>query len=523
MNCYTILKRTSNHADTLAAIGAADVLRHLDPQIVELDDRFEIRFRKRLLSSDLEAVDPGFSYLERPRKTSPRVTPERLIRSRGTNSVDPAAQQTSALDNRMYSILGRMKAYGGPNKLISRFAKMRREQWTTSVWECFQGTPGFVFRSPLVQLFNPHSGKGYALLKPTGTNRNDKTKDRWAEPFHEWLRFRGYFEGGAGWFTSGDLRFFCPIPADIAYEQFAAAAGCLRDLRLGGTAAKIDCRAVLGLTRAIIEGASTYHRPRRSVRGLWAAHYKDMGQAHTIISMEQLSIPDWFELRNAQERERWLATLDEHDTVVRRLTDNHSEEFELLKQYRRIFQDRWDESVSEFVEFLAGYGALLFKRRARDHWQLPQFTTEGVISILERDPDLRKMLRNPGFLAIAAAIRSSTVGAQAARYRGRFQHREIRYGLFGEVRRAGSIGVTKLIDRVVSFIAEFNREGAIRRGMGLRSSRIQNGELEAFGAALQRMPFTIRAGSLLCGFSACIPGTAAAVQNESEIVQAISA
>ena len=51
MNCFTVFKRTGTHADTLAAIGAADVLKRLEPRIVELEDRFEIQLRRRMLPS----------------------------------------------------------------------------------------------------------------------------------------------------------------------------------------------------------------------------------------------------------------------------------------------------------------------------------------------------------------------------------------------------------------------------------------------------------------------------------------
>jgi len=104
---------------------------------------------------------------------------------------------------------------------------------------------------------------------------------------------------------------------------------------MGGTSAKMDCRAVLGLTRLLIERTETYRRPRRWVRGVWVTHYKDMGQAHTVMAMDQLAVPDWFELRTSEHAQLWLQTLHEHDVVLRRLTDNHSDEFALLKQYRR--------------------------------------------------------------------------------------------------------------------------------------------------------------------------------------------
>jgi hypothetical protein len=511
MDRYIVFKQTGTHADVLAAVGAADVLRNLDPRIVEFEDRFEVQLRKPLQRSDLGAVEPGFSYLLRTKKAAPSLPPERIVHSQ------------SAAENRMYSILGLMKAYGGPNQVVSRFAKMKREKWEGRVWECLQGRADFVFSSPLVQLFNPHAAKGYALLKPRGTNRNDKTKDRWAEPFVEWLRFRGYFEGTAGWFACGDLRLFCPIPGDVPYGQFAAAAAAFRDLRLGGTGVKMDCRAVLGLTRLLIEGAETYRPPRQWVRGVCVTQYKDMGQAHTVMAMDQLALPDWFELGTSQQAQCWLQTLEEHDVVLRRLTDSHSEEFALLKQYRRTLQARRDESIAEFVEFLMGYGMLLFMRRARGHWLLPQFSMSGVTPILRRDPALRTILRNPGFLAVVAAVRSSTVGAQAARHNGRVGHREIHYGLLAEIRRAGLLGTAELQAAISAFVSCFNRETARRHGMGLRAARIQDGEMEAFGNLLQRLPSSAAIGSLICALAACVRGESQVSEVEPELAQAISA
>jgi hypothetical protein len=524
MNCYTVFKRTGTHADTLAAIGAAAVLKDLEPHIVELEDRFEIRLERHLGAMDLMAVDPGFSYLERPVKSAANVRTAKTPRSRGrAPSQIREMPCASPSDTRLYTVLSRLKAYGGPNRLMTRFARMRREEWTRALWNSFEGRREFVFRSPLVQLFNPHSAKGYALLKPSGTRRSDKTKDRWAEPFHEWLRFRGYFEGCAGWFASRDLRLFCPIPGDVPYDRFATIVRLFRDLRLGGTGVKIDCRAVLGLTRLLIQATETYRPPRESLRGVWVTVYKDMGQAHTCISMEQLAIPDWFGFHTAVDAEIWLRALDEHDTIVRRLTDSHSDEFVLLKQYRRIFQARREESIPEFVDFLGNYGCLLFQKRSQDHWSLPQFTAPGVVPILQRDGNLRTILGNPGFQAVSAAIRSSTLGAQAARHYGKPDHREIRYGLLSEMRRAGESSRCDLLKRAYSFISVFNEEGMRRRSAGVRSAEIENREMEAFRALVEGLPAGVPLGSLLCGVAACLPGRAPAGNVRPQLPHAISA
>jgi hypothetical protein len=523
MNCYTVPKTTGTHADVLAAIGAADLLRDRDPRILEREDRFEIRFPKRLTLADLDTVEPGFSYLYRNRTETPNLPPERIRHGFDSSSGAAGVPLDANPEHRMYAILSRMKAYGGPNKLVSQFARMQRRDWTRSVWQSLHGEPAFAFSAPLVQLFNPQSGKGYACTKPAGTCRRDKTKDHWAEPFHEWLRYRGYFSGAAGWFASGDLRLYCPVPSDVSYDRFLLAAAAFRELRLGGTAPKMDCRAVLGLARILIHATDAPRPPSRSIRAISVAHYKDMGQAHTVMALDQLAIPDWFDLRTSQDTLLWLETLAEHDTVLRRLTDSHSDEFALLKQYRRTFQIRREDSIAEFVAFLADYAVLLFKRRARDHWLLPQFTAPGVMRILERDSHLRALLRNSGFLAIAAAIRGSTFGAQAARHNFRIDHREIRYGLLSDIRRFNAADRCALLHRISVFLGAFNRESLSRRAVGLRAMQIQDTELAAFAELLAQLPAFVPVGAVLCGFSACLPGPAAAAEKEARLIQAASA
>lgn len=127
-----------------AAIGAAGVLRHLEPRIVEREEGFEVRLPRDLTRSEVDLVEPGFSYLLRRGKTAPNVPPERIVQlpaeARGAES--PAAPGAAAND-RMYVILSRMKAYAGPNKVVSQFATLPRDVWTKRVWQSLHGEPNF--------------------------------------------------------------------------------------------------------------------------------------------------------------------------------------------------------------------------------------------------------------------------------------------------------------------------------------------------------------------------------------------
>jgi hypothetical protein len=178
MKTFPVVKQTATHADSLAAIGAADLLRHLEPQIVELEDRFEIRLSRELQESDVDTVDPGFSYLVRSGKDEPAVPPERVTRLRSkANDDDQTSSTRGPAEDRMYMILSRMKAYAGPNDVVSLFATLPAAEWTRRIWDCLHGGRRFTRARALVQLFNPQSARGYALLKPSCTDRTDKTKD----------------------------------------------------------------------------------------------------------------------------------------------------------------------------------------------------------------------------------------------------------------------------------------------------------------------------------------------------------
>jgi hypothetical protein len=495
----------------LTAIGAADLLRHLDPRLVDAGDRFEVRLGRDLRPSDLTVVDPGFAYLVRPKKGAAAEPPVRIARA-GIASALPT-------ENRMYAIVNRMRAYGGPNQLLSQFAAMKCGEWERKIWNCLQGSEAFVFHSPLVQLFDPQSARGYGLLKPLGTYRGDRTKDRWARPFEQWIRFRGYFEGAAGWFAQGDLRLYCPAPFDISHERLVKVAETFRQLQLGGTGAKMDCRAILAFTRILIESCRRKRRPREMVSGLWVTRYKDMGQVHTVIGMDHLALPNWMDLNTDQDAQRWLNMLDEHDIALRRLTDSHSEEFALLQQYRSTFQMDRQEAVAAFVEFLANYGAVVFRRRSQDQWTLPQLSLKSVTEILDSSPECRVALEGDGFAAVAGAIRSATFGAQGGRRRGDSHHREIRYGLLLDIRREGHVGKRELVSVVSQFVSSFNRESIRRRRMGVRGSEIRDAELAGFTRIVDRAPNADLVAALLCGVSSAHRGENGAAEKISDRVR----
>ena len=543
MDRFEVVKRTGTHADVLAAVGAADVLQKLNPKLTDAGNSYDVRFRDASIY-DLDD-GAGFKYLKvdvrtspesseedsgegsesaekkKPQKTkaAPPVIPpewvfdyspqnEKYKRQQAAKKTqDKDIAETMAEDApdpqfRAYRIVKALQGDSGPNKLIEEFLKHTEEQWKKLVWAGFQGESGFPCDAPLVQLFNPQSAKGYALLKPTGTDRNDKTKEKWAEPFVEWLRYRGFFAGCAGWFLGGKgehVRLYCPIPRDISFETYKGVAAAFRAQSLAGSAPKMDCLGTLRLTRILIERSEPIARPARRISGIWVTHYQSLGQAKAVTSIDQLSVPDWFENATA---EIWLETLNEHDTILRRLDDAISEELMLLKKYRRFLQQQEESALPELVDFLSAYGQHIFRLRGQDKWLLPQFSAERVEAILEGNHNYKDIIGNPGFQAIANALRSATVSAQVAKRRGERNYREIQYGALPELRRKLSLSPDDFMRAVSEFIAGFNAESARRNEMGLSGFRLSQDEFAAFAELMDRAKSDV-VGSLLCAMATC--------------------
>jgi hypothetical protein len=420
---------------------------------------------------------------------------------------DAIAEDAPDPEFRSYRILNALQGASGPNKVVEEFFKRSKDGWLKTVWSGLHGEGKFPCDAPLVQLFNPQAAKGYGLLKPTGTDRNDKTKEKWAEPFLEWLRYRGFFASCAGWFLGNKgehIRLYCPMPGKISFDLYRRVATDFRAESLSGSATKMDCLGTLRLTRILIERSEILSRPARSIRGLWVVYYQSMGQAKAVTSIDQLFVPDWFESK--QSGELWLETLEEHDRVLRRLDDAISEELTLLKKYRRFLQQREGDALPDFVDFLSAYGHHVFQQRGQGKWLLPQLSEDKVEAILQAR--YKDIIENPGFQAISGALRAATVSAQVAKrnaQRTGGDYRDVQYGALPELRRKLSLDPDEFMQAVSDFIAGFNAESARRNENNKSGFRVSQDEFAAFAALMDEAPSEL-VGSLLCAVATCKRG-----------------
>lgn len=527
-------KRNGGHADVLAAVGAADLLSALKPVLVDEGNEFRVKFARAVEPSDLDNVGPGFKFTKaknsaaeegaesgkkRGNKKTPDCVPAAYVfdyasendkyqrqraakASRDQSALEAAQQDKSDPEFRVYRIAKALQADSGLNKFVERFFELSPAQRQQAIVSSLQNRDNFFFQAPLVQLFNPQAAKGYALVKPIGTDRNDKTKERWAEPFDEWLRYRGFFAGCAGWFlgSKGEhIRVYSPIPSNIPFMLYRKVAEEFRAESLAGSAPKLDCLGALRLTRILIRQSPEFARPSRSISGVWVVHYQSMGRVPAVTVIDRLTTPNWFDLRTSSEAAQWLETLEEHDKVLRRLDDKVSEELGLLKQYRAFLQSQEREADLRFVEFLGAYGHHVFRMRGQGKWLLPQFTLGKVEAILQSG--YKQVIEDPGFRAIADALRSATVSAQVAKRRGG-DYREIQYGALPELRRKIDVSRDDFMRAIADFVSTFNAESARRYEQEKSGYRISQDDFARFAELMEKPNWEVT-GALLCAIATC--------------------
>jgi hypothetical protein len=562
-NTFRLARSTGTHADVLTAVGLADVLAETvgDTRVdlgAEAQELWvEAQIEPGAAVPGRLTVSPGYPYL-RARSTDPlppgvvdylcfesererdrryAAAREALVQARRKGMpVDPTLEHT-VQENAppehwrparvMYVLTNHTAPNGVHAYLAGRSAQERSDEVAAALRSLARGQQAAVgWKADSVQLFNPAAAKGYARLKPDSTNRNDRTKEQWTDPFIEWLRYRGYFRAGCPFFLGPrgeDIRLYTPIPARISLAGLRQVTADLRRQGIRASAPKLDILAVLRVAEFLIQhspqaqedmrtaleealGFSLQDRtPAQVIEGLAITHYQSLGSAKVVSSIQVLAIPDWFPIRHRDDALEWIAILDEHRRVIRGLDDSHSDEIGLLLGYRRFLERRGQGAVDALLDFMGSYGPLLLRAWEAGR-RMRVFRTHHLRRLLDgMAPQLSPIIADPGFEAIAQAVRRATVQAQFLKANGANDVREIRYDLLPELQRARRLGDREAFIQVVAdFVARYNAENARRREMKKQApANVRTEEFARFVRLVDEYGAGV-VGALLCAYGTCV-------------------
>ncbi len=544
---FVISRTTGTHGDVFAAVGLADLLAGASDSPVRIHAAamgFEIS--AALVNGVLQS--PGYPFLKANENVNvpagvtdfvdykaekaksdrrKKLTQGKSKKSLGSEIEELLKQDEPRSDWRLLQVLNTLQGDETSNRVYAQIVRMKPAEFSHVISAALESVASFEpsgldWPANSVQLFSPNSAKGYSRLKPDSVGRNDKTKEDWTDPFIEWMRYRGYFAAACPFFDgpkAENVRLLCPVPANISVGGLKEVCGQLRQAGIFGGPPKLDSLATLKLAEILIQRSEEYRNrdviaipglsllgqsPADIISGISVTQYQSLGSAKAVSSMAVLAIPGWFILNSPADAVVFLSILEEHQRVLRSLQDDHSDEIGLLIQYRRFLELRGEGSILTLIDFMSRYGALVLRAREQKR-RIAQFSTDNFKRLLMQNASkLTPVLNDPGFQAVAAAIRSSTVSAQAQKAMNRPDYREIRYDLLPELRRKSSLpGNAPLIQTLADFVAKYNLENARRRELNKSAPRnITTDEFSSLVTLIENHKASI-VGPMLCAFGSC--------------------
>ncbi|CAN5169637.1 hypothetical protein BH24ACT19_BH24ACT19_04490 [soil metagenome] len=517
---FRLPKKTGTYADALAIVGLERLLDLLGASRATIRDQggfYELTFKKPVNLEDLdyEAVhdDPGYRYIKlkesspappnhldypggRERLLNYRRIRDGLRKATGGRLTEEQQSQLKQVepDSRwyLYQNTNVLKGFGPYNKLHEEITKSEPEAFaaalhgklTAMVPNNSGSTVKEEFRPkiPAVQVFTPHVGKGANAVKTAGV-RAAGLPDNFVDWFDEYLKYLGLERAANARAVGDDIKLFVITPGDITAATLGGVSERFFRLNLPWSSAQIDIQGALGLAEGLVtqiaQGSLEEFgkTPRGYVSGLQTAYFKSLGSARALANVGFIGLPRWFPVTedNADE---WLEILEEHRKVLVILNEERSEEAELLLLYRDFLSAT---DSRKLLEFLASYASHVVRFRERKRF-VRQFTTKNLRRLLVRlSSRFKDIVDDPGFRAVAGAIRRATVTEQ---YHSSQNNRvfEIEYGLFQDFKRKA-----RFPDQFVGALSEFvntynsqnaRREEQLKGKPGRRRSRLTVGELD---------------------------------------------
>ncbi len=502
-------KKTGTYADALAAVGMADLAKEITGnerarvRLYEDGDTYRITVRPDLTEMHLRAWEPGPGYLfvkwreddnraeaavdyfDYPRQREiERVWRayqnglDRRRRRAADRAPDENVPPEPDRDLRLVKTLSAMRmgsdAYNNLHRVLDGAEGVRRI--VGARLEILPGEEetldGAARAASVLQLFNPVSGKGIHRAKPDGTGLGG-FPDALIDWFDEWMKYRAIWRAMLPYQTGADgkdIKVYVLSPGDIDLGALESIRRALQKEPIFGKSVGLDIKAVLTLTRVLIENSTEYQsggilgcprRPNAVIKGIFSTYFKNLGNASAVMNVSFLGLPGWFEVKNREGAQNWLDLLHEHARCLQSLDESHSDDVAILLAYRDFISSG---SAADMFEFYARYAAHFMHRKAQGKWVEP-FTTLNMGRLLEMGYDFGPIINDPGFRAVATAIRKSTINPQMRKSMGHKPPFEIRYGLAQDWKRKARYP-EQFIAELCDFVQRYNAENARNMELG---------------------------------------------------------
>lgn len=321
--------------------------------------------------------------------------------------------------------------------------------------------------STCLQLYNPDQGKGqnHSQLKLSIGN----VKSFW---MLEWLKAIGFYEMAMtrSPLNTKDQKTYVIAPAEIDFKAHRSIMEEFMGTMLASeSSVRMDIRVTLRYAKALLlhyfptlqkddDFGFAQWLPRKTIRGIYSAYYKDLGNSSATMNISFIALPEWVQVHKPDDVMIYIHTedglLSVLDDFLRQFDEKHSDELTLLEDFRDFI---CGGKVSGFFSFARGFSAYYVQQRERGKYAT-QLTTYTIERLFMNDSKLSGILQDEGFRNVAYAIRQATVIAQYRKKQGNNKY-EVRYGLGQELARKSRYAADFIVI-LSDFLHKYNAETA---------------------------------------------------------------
>jgi hypothetical protein len=356
------------------------------------------------------------------------------------------------------------------------------------------------------QLYAPNQGKG--LNKNKADNANMTNLDGfWVQ---ETMKIAGalqmmicqYVKVGTGY----DLKIFVPDFKQILYSKASEVMLEFKRNLKSASPVKVDILNVLNFTTTYIKRSSEYNgKIKNTINGLHSVYQKDLGQNKAVANIAFLELPNFVNINDERQGGEWIEIIDSQKLIIKSI-EEQGDAIQGLLAYRNFL---CGGDLQSFFKFCNWYSIYLMQALDKEKYYVKPFKIE-TLNIFYTNMDkenklnLTEIITNEGFLAVAGAIRKSTVSLQ---YTPKDQRKfEIRYGLAQEIQNKSKSSLdfaTYMGDFIGLYNAETGRctENLKKTNPNAFAPRaiVRDEELNQFYALLDQNPSRL-IGALLTSY-----------------------
>lgn len=376
------------------------------------------------------------------------------------------------------------------------------------------------------QLYNPFQGKGLNKNKANSASMGNLKSDWVAET----MKISGALDMMIPQYVrigprSFDLKIYVPEFNNIAFSQAKKILNNFKKTLKSSSPVKLDILNVLDFSMNFIKMTPEYKKGRikSTIRGFYSVYQKDLGQNKAVANISFINTPEFISYSTKKEGRDWIEILEEQRKIISGIEELGSS-IQGLQAYRDFLGSTRMSAFNSFSKFAFWYSGFLSQELSKEKFYVTPFKTNSLNKFYKsmdtKELNLTEIINNNGFIAIATAIRRSTISLQ---YTPKDQRKfEIRYGLAQQLQNK-SKSKTDLATFIGEFVGIYNSEtGRYAEKNDGRAARatVKDSELKEFYKIIDKNPPRL-IGALLSsyGFALTSKDKAIEVDNESAEIE----